>query len=342
MGRFSIESYEQYRAVKCRPEEIRTPVPGAGFSSFTTVELRPGKETGLKGKTLLRVHAPSEADPAEAEAAVRAAGARYSRDPAVIGVTPGADLPRGERMEEALAEAFAPKRFYVPVTDGGLLNRALKRGFIGGLLAEVGEDPLDICEAFADNEAQRLYERIPVLVRFADPERADGRYARQWHALAVEGADVPAGPQIALRRLHVPEALTSGGFAPMRFWWTNRGVSPLYGRTEVRLRLVRDGRTVATVLPGDTPELIPLADRTFNRIVRLPELPEGVYRLEFGLFGEDGTPVRLANGRPAGDGWYEGDPVRIDHVPRPEMETVWASYRPDGYYPLEDPKQPGA
>ena len=277
---------------------------------------------------------------AEEEAAVRALAARYYRDPDVIGVTPASDTP-SRRMWETLAEAFSPKRFFVPVTNGGMIHYALKQGFFGGLLAEVKDDPLDICEVFAANEAQRLFERYPVLVRFACPEKADGKYALQWHANAVEGVESPAGPQIALRRLNIPMELTSGGFAPIRFWWTNRGPSPMYDRTEVRLRFVRDGRTVATVLPGDCPERFQLADRVFNRIIRMPQLPEGRYLLEYGLFLEDGTPVRLANAKDSGEGYYAGDWISIDHVPRPELETIWETYRPDGYYPLEDPKVPG-
>lgn len=341
MGKYSIENYEQYRMIKCRPEEDLTPVPGAGFSSFAITDVYPDDRPEITEKTLLRIHTGNAGSMAETESAVRAFASRYCMNPHVTGVTAVTDLPSRRRIWETVSEAFSPKRFFVPVTDGEMMNYALKNGFFGGLLAEAGDNPLDICEAFAENEAQRLYERYPVLVRFTNPEKADGRYALQWHANAVEGVKELAGPRIALRRLTYPSALTSGGFAPMRFWWTNRGPSPLYDRSEVRLRFVLDGRVAATVLPGDCPERFQLADRVFNRVVRLPELPEGRYRLEYGLFLEDGSPVRLANKNPVGDGYYDGDIIHIDHIPRPELETVWQTYRPDGYYPLEDPKVPG-
>ncbi len=341
MGKYSLESYERYPVIRCRPEEDRRPVSGAGFSSFATVDVRPDDRPQLKEKTLLRLRISATEDAVTAEAAVRELASRYYRDPAVLGVTLAADQPSCSRMWETVAEAFSPKRFYVPVTDGQMLNYALKQGFFGGILAEVGENPLDLCEAFAANDAQRLFERYPVLVRFTNPAQADGRYALQWHACAVEGVRALAGPRIALRRLNYPRLLTSGGFAPLQFWWTNRGPSPLYGPAEVRLRLVRDGIPVATVLPGDRPERIPLADRVFNRIIRLPLLPEGSYRLEYGLFAEDGAPVRLANTKPTGNGYYDGDAIHLDHLPRPELENIWQTYRPDGYYPLEDPKVPG-
>ena len=341
MGKYSIENYEKYKMIKCRPEEDRTPVPGAGFSTFVTLEIAPDERPELKEQTLLRVHVRPGGDAALTEAAISALASRYNRDPAVVGVTPAAGSSTCRRIWETLAEAFSPKRFFVPVTDGGLLDVSMKYGFLGGLLAEVGENPLDTCEAFAANKAQRLFEQVPVLVRFTVPEKADGRYALQWHACAVEGVQELAGPRIALRRLNYPKMLTSGGFAPMQFWWTNRGPSPLYGLTEVRLRFIRGGRIAATLLPGDSPELIRLGDRVFNRILPLPELPEGQYRLEFGLFRADGSPVRLANANPTGGGYYDGDVINIDNIPRPELETIWETYRPDGYYPLEDPKLPG-
>jgi len=341
MGKYSIENYEKYKMIKCRPEEDRTPSPGAGFSFFSTLEIAPDERPELTETTLLRVHVRPGRDAALTEAELSSLASRYCRDPAVIGVTPAAGGSSCRRVWETLAESFSPRRFFVPVSDGEMLDYALKQGFLGGLLAEVGNNPLDTCEAFAANGAQRLFERVPVLVRFTRPEKADSRYALQWHANTVEGVKELAGPRIALRRLNYPKALTSCGFAPMQFWWTNRGPSPLYDRTEVRLRIVRGSQTVAEVLPGDNPERIHLGDRVFNRILRLPEIPEGQYRLEFGLFLEDGTPVRLANANPTGEGYYDGDVIHIDRIPRPEFETIWENYRPDGYYPLEDPKLPG-
>ena len=341
MGKYSIENYEQYRTIKCRPRENLTPAAGAGFSFFATADINPEDRPEITEKAMLRIHVRPAESTAETEAAIQTLASRYCQDPHVIGVTPAADMPFRPRMWEIISEAFSPRRFFVPVSDGDMIHYALKQGFFGGLLAEVKDSPLDVCEAFARNGAQRLYERYPVLVRFTKPEKADGRYALQWHANAVEGVQEQAGPRIALRRLTYPSALTSGGFAPMRFWWTNRGPSPMYERTEVRLRFVRNGKNVATVLPGDCPERIQLADRVFNRIVRLPELPEGQYRLEYGLFLENGTPVTLSNANAVRDGYYEGDVINIDHVPRPEMETIWDTYSPDGYYPLEDPKVPG-
>lgn len=341
MGKYSIENYYgRYSLTRCRPEEDRTPVPGAGYCPFVTADIRPGDDPVPAENTLLRLHIGAGGS-GEIAAAVRSLAARYAGDPRIIGVTAAPDGFCPDTVWETVAEGFRPKRFFVPVTDGHMLARALRKGFIGGLLAEVNGDPLDICEAFALHNAQRLYESMPVLVRFTDPGKADGRWALQWHAAAAEGVETLAGPRLALRRLNYPRELTSGGFAPMQFWWTNRGPSPLYERSEARLRLVRNGETAAVILPGDTADSIHLGDYVFNRIIRLPELPEGEYRLQFGRFREDGAPLRLANAAPAGDGYYDGDVIRIDRIPRPELETVWDDWRPDGYYPLEDPAQPG-
>ena len=47
MGKYSLESYERYKMIKCRPEEDRTPVSGAGFNPFTTLDLRPDERQNL-------------------------------------------------------------------------------------------------------------------------------------------------------------------------------------------------------------------------------------------------------------------------------------------------------
>ena len=162
-----------------------------------------------------------------------------------LGVTLSSDAPAVSlrRLWEAAAQAFSSKRYYVPVTDGEQLEWALKRGFLGGVLAEIWDNAYDTCEAFATQNAQQLYKRFPVLVRNEGKTENAARFAAQWHAMAVE--NIPgalAGWRIALRRLTYPKELTVGGFAPMRFWWNNRGPSYCHGDMEVRLRLEKDGQ----------------------------------------------------------------------------------------------------
>lgn len=344
MGKYSLENYERYKMTKCRPEEDRTDRPGAGINTFRTVPVLPENWPELTENTLLKVKvAEREETFAETEAAIRKLASRYYQDPAVAGVIPETDFTgdRKYRLLETVAEAFAPKRCFVPVSDGDMLDYAVKHGIAGGLLIKVGENPYDCCEILAENNAQRLYRQMPVFVSFDKAKEKNDRYAQQWHASAVENSASPAGYRIALRRLNYPEVLSSGGFAPMQFWWTNRGPAFCHERTKVMLRLTQNRKTVSEFATGEEIEKVHLADRVYNRIIRLPEVPAGEYDLEYGVFDMNGKPIVMANKGAVSDGYYYAGELRIDTAARPEYEHIWDGYDMDGYYPLEDPAQPG-
>lgn len=344
MGKYSLENYERYKMTKCRPEEDTTDRPGAGISTFRTVTVLPEERPELIEITLLKVKVTNRRETfAETEATIRKLASRYYQDPLVAGVMPETDLEgdRKHRLLETVAEAFAPKRCFIPVCDGDMLDYALKHGIAGGLLIEVGEDPYDCCEIVAENNAQRLYRQLPVFVSFKKADEKMDQYALQWHASAVENSSSVAGYRIALRRLNYPERLSSGGFAPMQFWWTNRGPAFCHEKTKVMLRLAQNAKTVTTFETGEELERIHLADRVYNRIICLPEVPAGEYDLEYGVFDMNGRPLVMANKDAVSDGYYYAGKLCIDTIARPEYEHIWDGYDMDGYYPLEDPAQPG-
>jgi len=344
MGKYSLESFERYPMLRCRPKEIREAIAGAGKRAFETVRVQPGGEMPkLRMNTLLEISVSRESCGQMDVTESRLAGlaARYGDDPFVLGITLTSDASLTDRrwLWEIAARAFAPKRFFVPVTDGEQLRFAMGRGFAGGLLADVTDHPYDVCEAFARHHAQQLYRQMPVLVRFASADEKLAQYAKQWHAAAVEGLDAPAGWRIALRRITLPKALSCGGYAPMRFWLTNRGPSFCHDKAHLALRLKKDGR-YTQVSVHDVPAAIALADRVHNEIVRLPAVAPGEYALEFALLTERGEALVLANEGRTADGYYPACSLTLDGEPRPEYETIWDDFFPDGYYPLEDPKEP--
>jgi len=344
MGKYSLENFERYPMLRCRPKEIREAIEGAGRRAFETVRVQPdGDMPRLRMHTLLEISVSREGCGQMEVTESRLAGlaARYGDDPLVLGVmlTSDACLPDRRWLWELAARAFAPKRYFVPVTDGEQLRFALARGFAGGLLADVGENPYDVCEAFAQHHAQQLYRRMPVLVRFAHADEKLARYAQQWHASAVEGLDTAAGWRIALRRITCPKALSSGGFVPIRFWFTNRGPAFCHEKVHLALRLAKDGQHTP-VSVHDAPDMIALADRVYNEIIRMPAVEPGEYALEFALLTECGDALVLNNEGRMADGYYPACSLCIDDVPRPEYETIWDDFFPDGYYPLEDPKEP--
>ena len=127
MEKYTLESFERYRATKCRPLEISTIMDGAGRSTFQTVRLELGKALPeLTEKTLLEVHIPFNGlnRAAETESALRSLAARVYQHPMALGVTLSSDAPAVSlrRLWEAAARAFSSKRYYVPVTDGEQLE----------------------------------------------------------------------------------------------------------------------------------------------------------------------------------------------------------------------------
>ena len=55
----------------------------------------------------------------------------------------------------------------------------------------------------------------------------------------------------------------------------------------------------------------------------------------------NGEPLVMANKEAVADGYYYAGKLSIDMIARPEYEHIWDGYDMDGYYPLEDPAQPG-
>lgn len=343
MGKYSLEHFEKYPTARLRPVENEAAARGPEDFRFQTVRLSLEEAYSLPSSPvflIIIIERKNDLGMAWVESSLQALAARLYRNEQVLGVTLDArmEAPAAQRLWETAARAFAPKRYYVPVTDGAQMDYMLKRGLMRGLYVRVDGSVYDVCEAFAENLAQRLYKQMPVLVSFAG--MGEARFAVGWHAQAVENATAEAGWAIALRRLMLPTAISAGGYAPLRFWWTNRGPALCHEKLETRLRLAANG--IAAPIPlSDRPACIPLGDRVDNEIARVPQVAPGVYRLEFGLFLETGKALRLAHAGATEDGYYCAGEVTVDTVPRPEYETIWEDYFPDGYYPLEDPPVPG-
>lgn len=343
MGKYSLESFEKYKVLRMRPDENEAAAHTPDSRRFQTVRMTLfGEIPALTGPSLLIVDVPDACGErmAETESGLCALACALRCSDHLLGVTLSCSLGemKKRRLWEMAATAFAPKRYYVPVTDGPQLDYMLKHGMARGLYVSGGI--YDACEAFAQNNAQQLYKQMPVLVSLPEGGAAYAKYAEGWHAQAVENADANAGWCIALRRLMAPKAITAGGFAPLRFWWTNRGPAYCHEATQVRLRLAGEG-TAAEMALSDRQEFIQLADRVHNEIVRVPQIRPGTYRLEFGVFTLEGRPLLLAHDAATADGYYCAGEITVDDVPRPEFEHIWDDYFPDGYYPLEDPKVPG-
>lgn len=342
MGKYSLDHYERYKTIKIRPEESAQEPHNLRCGEFTSVSCKlSGEIPALSGgTTLLRVidDMPNGALPLKADALSRLGAARAD-DPGFIGITFATSEPE-PCLRLLLAEAcdaFRPHRLFVSVIEAALIRQLMADGLPFGLLADIERHPYDVCEAFAEGGLQKLWQRVPVLVCGATDEYA--AYARRWHALAGEGVGGGLGWRIALRRLTYPMAVCSGGYAPLRFWWANSGSSPCYEQLTPCLRL-RVGERLVPLMLHDNSSRFEVGDRTYNEIIRLPELPQGVWPLECALTDAAGLSVALAQAGRLPDGWYDVGAMTIDGKPHPELADAWDDYYPEGYYPLEDPAQP--
>ena len=199
---------------------------------------------------------------------------------------------------------------------------------------------LNTAQALAEAGLQRHWESAPVYARLLEvPDAARQEQLRSWR---VRAANLPSGlhADLRLRRATFPRALSSKGALPLRLWLDNAGPSPLYGRHRMLLRFRAGGEVRELPLAAEDHLFQKTGDIVYNEIMGLPELPPGEVNIDFSLRGPRGGPVYLNTGLPENEGWYTLGTVRADNTPRPQLFTLWDDWYPDGYYPLEDPKEP--
>lgn len=351
----SWDLYHPFPLTICRPA-YRGYLGEGKELAWVTVEWEaawPAKEAfapellqGTDGPALL---VPSPQPPAWAQredypAFLRLLGARTHGGAAFAGVL----LERGDREGDELGnvlracrEGFDRAPLIARAADAPLIHRLRAEGMPFGLLLEAAEGMLTIRERLADLGLQRVWEQAPVFLDARGAREAPEellRRAAAWHALASDLPGLKPG-KAALRRLTYPQAVTTGGALPLRFWWQVVGDCPLYARSKVRL-LLKNQEAQGEVPLGDERLLRPLGDHTHNEIASLPPLPAGEYGVWCGLFDENGLPLPLAMEEPMEQGFFKAGEITLDNEPRPEMLRAWESYEPEGYYPLEDPKLP--
>ena len=93
---------------------------------------------------------------------------------------------------------------------------------------------------------------------------------------------------------------------PLKSWWVNEGVAPVYREYRLAFELTSPGHTARIVTAADVRKWLP-GDAVFDDSLPVPaDIPEGVYRLRTALVGPDtGKPaIRLAISGRDEDGWY--------------------------------------
>lgn len=326
MGKYALDAFEAHPLTKLRP-----PMAAPGSSSFTLVSA-PAEIQG-DSPALLRPALPDSLETACALLARMAETLPHSPKPIAVAAT-GRSFPEEAlpRLAQAYIQSF-PGMALLAAPDDPLMPHLPEAGL--WLEADRGILPLRL--AIARNHLERRWRQHPVYAWTEQPLTEEVLQAlTRWHCTACN-LPGPFGPQMTLRRLMFPRALTAGAQAPFRMWWQNLGTAPIYGPAAALLVLEKDGTRFP--LDGDAPIECRLGDATCNPTLTLPDLPDGEYPLLCALEA-DGRRLPLSMEVPSKDGLYTVGTVRLDHTPRPYLQTMWQAQYADGYYPLEDPAAP--
>ncbi len=146
--------------------------------------------------------------------------------------------------------------------------------------------------------------------------------ALRWHvtSLNVKSSPIPAefdgafkdferrmGYRFELRRMEYPASASGGNSVPVRMWWVNTGVAPVYRPYVLSLAFhSADGVDAIVTVPEDVRKWLP-GDTVVETDIAMPQLKPGPYRLRVGLLDPRTRKpaIRLGiEGRTA-DGWYD-------------------------------------
>ena len=345
MGKYSLDSFEQYPLTKLRPV-VTQPQQGCyRLLELSWSKLEPNADDRLpppeigEGTVLLRLELDTDRDVFDACGFIRRIGACYEGGKVLSGVVLNVGKFTGTAANEivgAYRQGFgATVLLAEPETEAMELCR--KAGILPGLWLPLKNGILNLRRSIARANLERTWRSCPVYVyagRVLDAQELDAAY--RWHS---SGADCMTilGAHMTLRRMMFPNGLTTGGVMPVRMWWQNLGNAPMYREVRVRMLLESDVQRYEVIVPG---AMLPgMGDTTLNVTAQLPEIPCGAYRLWVGLESDAGM-LSLSMDAENEHNMYCIGEIILDDVERPYLSTMWEEQYADGYYPLEDPAQP--
>lgn len=360
MSRYSLENYEKYKTVKIRPEPLspKDDVSKRGlfdYVSFAWKELEPERgefrleaiqeALGAANNPILVLtpDLPSWVKDNAGDcfaALIRKVGSHIDSDRRLTAVLIST-LADGKEEWNAYIDSFETQTLLADVQNDRLIGhlRDRSRGF--GLLVTCGEENwIECCEAFARNRLQKVWKSHPVILQVTDDVCGPHtrREAYRWHA-ALSNVNTGLGYNLTLRRLTYPETVSSRGSLPLRFWFVNTGVSRIYRKSQLWVRLKQGEVSYELPLFAATHSWL-TGDLVHNEIIPLQDLPQGKYTLSLGLFFEDRSYIPLNIRNQQQDGYYEMGALHVEITDEDPLMNIWDTYDPEGYYPLEDPKLP--
>lgn len=360
MGQYSLDNYEVYKTYKVRPKPLHHALDNIGrgqvhFVIFTWSELEPVRgdyhldklndvlSNTMNALLILEPQAPAWISEHKEECfarLVRRIGSNIGNLIQLMGVMI-TSVNQTKKEWNAYIEAFNHIPIIADIHNSELIQYLQAQDVDFGLFVSCNEENwMDRCESFARHHLQSTWERKPVILQVEEESCGIhvAREAFRWHA-GLSNRSMDLGYRIELRRLTYPKSVTSQGMLPLRFWYVNSGTAPCYQDFGMKIRLQREDKTFILPIQINSKKWLP-GDITHNELVKLPELDNGVYSLSIGLFFHDDTPIKLSIEGDCEDGFYTMGHIDVDEVNRDEFHHIWDGYYPEGYYPLEDPKEP--
>ncbi len=360
MGKYALENYSPYETYIIRPRPLGKSQenPGRGqvtYLRYEWSELEPERgrylldqlqqdiKTTMNSVLVIRAASPGwlKMDKEACFAAlIRRIGSSLTRHNLLVGVIV-TSINDAVQIWDAYLEAFDSMHLLADVHHKKLINYLKERKEDFGLVVTCCEDNrLECCEAFARNQLQHVWEKVPVLLEVTEAAVGEAirRESLRWHA-GFSSAAMEIGYLFSLRRVMYPKRISSKGALPIRFWFVNEGSAPCYMEYILRIKLKAEDKEYTIQLNIDR-KAWQLGDITHNEIVQLPEMIPGTYTLWTGIFFEDDLPMKLNIASDEAQGYYEVGVIEADLQEREEYFHIWEEFYPEGYYPLEDPKTP--
>jgi Domain of unknown function (DUF4832) len=121
------------------------------------------------------------------------------------------------------------------------------------------------------------------------------------------------GYRLELRRFEYPPSIKAGSSMPMKMWWVNSGVAPVYRPYVLALQWRGAGQAGTVELPIDTRKWLP-GDALVEDPVTVPRLPAGTYEIRVALLDPASRKpaIQLGMAGKAADGWYELGSIRLE------------------------------
>jgi hypothetical protein len=120
------------------------------------------------------------------------------------------------------------------------------------------------------------------------------------------------GYRLELRRFEYPAAVKQGNAMPIKMWWVNSGVAPVYRPYILALSFHSAAKNVEVQLPSDLRKWLP-GDAVVEESIPLPAMLAGECRIRVALLDPHThqPAIQLGIEGRTKDGWYDLGPITI-------------------------------